>query len=422
MILQQLSDFINTFVRKMTGHPSIAFVGLGSMGYGMASNLFKSGFDVIGYDVYQPAMERFASTGGKCARTPAIAVAKSEFFICMVASSTQANPLLFDKEDGAVVAMPRNATILMCSTVAPAYIEEIQRTLAEVGRSDICLIDCPVSGGPGRAANGTLSIFSSGSDDHMEHARKILECMSSNLYRIPGGLGGGSRAKLIHQIFAGVNIAMASEAMGLAAQAGLDLAKTFHELRASEASSWMFENRVPHILNPDLGPYSAMTIITKDVGIITSTGRLLNFPLPMISSAEQLYLMAITKGLHREDDCALIRLYLPDGSNSTDSSGFAPKPAEGFSISASEIGDLMIGVHTAALAEAMSFCDRLGIDSTLMHDIVAQAAGTSKAFVKVFKQMQATKWSLIACPEVDDAMRRAVSHLCSKFTLAELDY
>ena len=149
--------------------------------------------------------------------------------------------------------------------MAPAYIGWLIKALGEVGRSDIHLLDCPVSGGTGRAANGTLSIFASGQDSHFDHAYPILECMSSKLYRIPGDLGGGSKVKMIHQIFAGVNIAMASEAMGLAAAAEVNTTEAFETLRDSEGGSWMFGNRVPHMLNPNLPAYSAVTIIAKDV-------------------------------------------------------------------------------------------------------------------------------------------------------------
>ena len=117
----------------------------------------------------------------------------------------------------------------------------------------------------GRAADGTLSIFASGDDAHLANVRSILECLSAKLYTVPGGLGGGSNTKLIHQVFAGINIAMASEAMGLAAAAGFNTRQAFEELRASDGNSWMFENRVPHMLNPELPPYSAITIIAKDV-------------------------------------------------------------------------------------------------------------------------------------------------------------
>ena len=244
--------------------PTVAFAGLGAMGYGMAAHLLNSDFPVVGYDVYSPLMDRFVAQGGAVARTPREAVKEADILICMVATSVQATALFFDEIIGAVRGLRSDATIIMCATVAPLYIEELRKRLGEF-RSDIHLIDSPVSGGAGRAANGTLSILSSGEEAHLDYASSVLECMSSKLYRIPGGLGGGSKAKMIHQIFAGVNIAMASEAMGLAATAGFNTREAFDELRIRDGNSWMFSNRVPHMLDPALGPYSAINIIAKDV-------------------------------------------------------------------------------------------------------------------------------------------------------------
>ena len=383
------------------------------MGYGMAAHLIKSGFPVTGYDPYQPSLDRFAAAGGQTAKTAQEAAKDTEFFICMVANSLQATPLLLDIDNGAVAAMPKNSIILMCSTVAPAYVDEIRRGLDEVGRPDIGLIDSPVSGGAVRAADGTLSIFSSGKDAHLTAAQTILSCMSGKLYKIPGGLGGGSKAKLVHQIFAGINIAMASEAMGLAAKAGLDTQKAFEELNEGVGRSWMFGNRVPHMLDPTLPPYSAMTIIAKDVGIITSTSRAFKFSLPLLSTSEQLYSTAIASGWGKDDDCVLVRLYLPGQPNLV-TQQVKRKAYTGTSvISVEDIKNLMVAVHLAAASEAMLFCKILGIESDLMFDIVTNAAGASAVFDKNFKDMQRYNWLLKGMPGAEGIRNGLVNNKLS---------
>lgn len=185
--------------------------------------------------------------------------------------------------------------------------------------------------------------------------------------------------------------------MGLAAAAGLDTKRVFEELRQGEGASWMFGNRVPFMLEPGLGRYSAVTIIAKDVGIVAGTARAETFPLPMVAVAEQLFLSAIGAGWGAEDDCVVVRLYLPGRPRLvTERAG---KASEGSldptsTINVDDITDLMVGVHLAAMSEAMAFCETLGVDSALMYDIVSNAAGASNVFGKYFGRMRERGWGL----------------------------
>jgi 3-hydroxyisobutyrate dehydrogenase len=395
--------------KMSSSKPALAFAGLGAMGFGMAAHLVKSGFPVVGYDVYAPAMQKLVAAGGKSSKTPRDVAQEVEFFVCMVANSIQATPLLFDSETGAVGGLKKDATIIMCSTVAPAYIAELRSRLDDIGRADVRLIDAPVSGGAARAANGTLSIFSSGREPDLANAHAILDCMAGKLYNVPGGIGAGSNAKLIHQIFAGINIAMASEAMGLAAAAGLDTQKAFDYLKESEGNSWMFSNRVPYMLNPGSPPYSAITIIAKDVAIITSTSRAKKFPLPLLSTAEQLYLTGISAGWGKEDDCVIVRLYLPGRGDLVAKQAGVPTEASTASLVTVEtVKDLMVGVHLAAVAETMKFSEHLGLDTDLVYDIVSNAAGASAAFVMGFEEMRRGGWSLKSFKGVSGVRDRLV--------------
>lgn len=389
--------------------PMVAFAGLGAMGFGMASHLVKSGFPVLAYDIYPPSIDKLVAVGGKAAATPQDAVRDVDFLVCMVPKIDDAMHLLFDPASGAVPSMRKNASLLMTSTVAPADILMLLSRLKEAERSDVRLIDCPVSGGAGRAANGTLSIFASGNDAHLDTTQSILDCMSSKLYRVPGGLGGGSKAKLIHQIFAGVNIAMASEAMSLAAMAGLNTQQAFDKLSQGDGSSWMFCNRAPHMLDPSLPPYSAVAIIKKDVAIISKTIGEYDFRLPLLARSEELYQDCSALGWEREDDCVVVRLYLPGQPNLVAEHAKSWKGQDQPRMSIDEIESLMIGVHLAVINEAMCFCEKLGIDTDLMFDIVSNAAGSSAVFVKHFQQMQEDAWLLRSVPGVFDLRDRLVS-------------
>jgi len=291
----------------------VGFAGLGAMGFGMATNLVKLGHSVTGFDVYEPTLARFKAQGGLTALSPRNAAEGNEVFICMVANAQQVQAVLFESEDGAVRGLPNDAVLLLCSTVPPAYLKEVQAYLVECGRSDICLVDCPVSGGSVRAAQGTLSIFSSGTPDSLERGHRILSDLSdpAKLYLIPGGIGMGSNVKAAHQVCAGIHIAVSSEAMGLAAKAGLNTREVFEFIKGAGGNSWMFSNRVPHMLDNDQVGYSAIDIILKDMGIVMSSARLQGFPLPLSAAAEQLYITAAARGMGRQDDCDLVSLYIP---------------------------------------------------------------------------------------------------------------
>lgn len=383
-----------------TSKPKVVFAGLDAMGYCMASHLLASEFPVIGYDVYQPAVLKLVAEGGQSANTPREAAKDVPFFICMVANSVQVKSLLFDETVGAVHAMPINATILMCSTFVPSYIDELRQCLDAIGRDDIRLIDSPLLGGVVSATNGTLSVLASGRDTYLADAESILECLSGRLHKVAGGPGAASRARLIHQIFAGMHIAVASEAMGLAAAAGLNTSAAFEALKDGDGASLMFNMRVPHMLDPSLPAYSAMTSIANDVGIVTSAGREYRFPLPLMSTAEQLYVKAISAGWGKEDDSVLVRLYLPGRENLVEHEAKPLHYSESPSVDVEDIRNLMTCAHLVTMTEAMSFCEHLGIDTDIMFDIVAHSAGASAVFLKAFKGMQKDEWSLKSVPNI----------------------
>ncbi|PMD38612.1 3-hydroxyisobutyrate dehydrogenase [Hyaloscypha variabilis F] len=299
----------------------VAFVGLGAMGFGMASHLVKKGYDVIGYDVYKPTCVRFQQAGGRVAQSPREAALEAKTLICMVTSSQQVDSVLFDSENGAVEVLPLNASIIICSTVQSAYLTEIRSRLDCIGRNDISLVDSPVSGGTVRAAKGTLTILVSASPGALRQHRGILSDLSEKLFIIPGGIGAASNVKMVNQLLAGVHIAAAAEAMGLAVRMGLNTRRVYEIIVNAAGNSWMFENRVPHMLDNDWTPRSALDIFVKDMGIVTSSARLQGFPLPLASAAEQLYLSASLSGYGKEDDSGLVRLFTPGNESAVHDNG-----------------------------------------------------------------------------------------------------
>jgi 3-hydroxyisobutyrate dehydrogenase len=358
--------------------PAVSFIGLGAMGFGLATNLVKKGFPVTGFDVWAPTLERFRQAGGSSAATPAEAVAGKPLCVVMVATAQQAQSVLLEGDAPAVPALPTGATLLICSTVPAAYVQGLAEQLASLGRQDISLVDCPVSGGAIRAADGTLSIMAGATETAISKATELLQAMSDpkKLYLVaaPNGVGAGSNLKMCHQVLAAVQILSASEALGFASHLGLDLNKASNGILRSNGASWMFENRLPRLLAPDPKPVaSAVTIILKDAGIITSEARRYAFPTPMTSVAEQVYLTALGRGWGADDDASMLRMYSEGVGKVGPVKGQARTEDDKLRL----VVDLLKGIHLCSAAEAIAFASHVGLDLDQVFDLCTNAAGGS---------------------------------------------
>ncbi|CAN9121524.1 unnamed protein product [Alternaria alternata] len=362
----------------MSSKPEIGFCGLGAMGMGMATHLVKQGYPVTGFDLYPPSLEKFKAAGG----TPSTSLSESAkdkpFYIVMVAAAWQAQPALFDK-DGIVGALPKGATLLLCSTVPSAYAKSVEKELVDIGRDDILFIDAPVSGGAGRAADGTLSIMAGASSVAFEKGQWLLEEMSapSKLFIVDGGIGAGSNMKMVHQVLAAVQILALSEAYGFAARLGLNGKDVYDKVLGSTGWSWMFENRSQRTLKEDYFPgASAVTIILKDTGIITSTARSVAFPATLCSAAEQVYFSALDRGWGANDDAGIVRLWTSEPVTSIQSS----LSAEDKEAKLQLVVNLLTGIHLVSAAEAICLAKHVGIPLAQFYELACDAAGGSSMF------------------------------------------
>ncbi len=257
----------------MSIKPNVGFVGLGAMGIGMAKHLLHEGFQVTGCDVDERAIQDFRASGGQVTRNARAIlenVPDCHVLVIMVANAEQASSVLFDDQKGCALGLPRNAAVLLCITAAPECAISIRAVLNGMGRDDIVSLDCPVSGGANRAANGTLSILVSGSTELPENTAQVLQVLSSNLYHVPGPPGSAFALKMIHQILVGSHIVAANEVMGLAAVGGLDFSMVYSAVMSSDAASWLYGERVSHLQDLERPPYSSLAIILKDMVSLTN--------------------------------------------------------------------------------------------------------------------------------------------------------
>jgi 3-hydroxyisobutyrate dehydrogenase len=283
----------------------IGFIGLGAMGAGMAASLIRAGFAVTGYDLRQAARDRLVEHGGGAAESPRAAATHSELLVVMVVNDTQVDEVLFGGQ-GAAAALAAGATVMLSSTVPAAYVRSLAERLAERG---LHLLDAPVSGGAVAAERGELTIMAAGPDAAFAAADAALEACAKQVYRLGAAPGVGSTVKAVNQLLAGINLVTAAEGMAFGVALGADPKVLYDVIRNAAGGSWMFENRVPHMLDDDYAPRSAVDIWVKDLGLVLDTGKALRMPLPMAAAAHQVVMMAAAKGLGPIDDAGFVKVY-----------------------------------------------------------------------------------------------------------------
>ena len=283
----------------------VGLIGLGAMGRGMAASLRRRGHEVHVHDVRAEAMRDFTAQGGHACGSPAEVARACEVVISVVVNAGQTEAVLFG-EGGAARAMRPGSVFVMCSTVDPGWSIALEKRLESQG---LLYLDAPISGGAAKAASGEITMMTSGKPQAYEKCQAALDAMAGRVYRLGDRAGPGSTVKIVNQLLAGVHIAAAAEAMALGIRAGADPAAVYEVITHSAGNSWMFENRMPHVLAADYTPLSAVDIFVKDLGIVLDTARASKFPLPLASTAHQMFMQASSAGYGKQDDAAVIKIF-----------------------------------------------------------------------------------------------------------------
>ena len=284
---------------------NIGVVGLGAMGRGMAASLRRAGWNVHVCDVRLEAAQAFAADGGVACASPAELAAHCEVIVSVVVNAAQTDTVLFG-DGGAAAAMQPGSLFIMCSTVDPNVSVQFEQRLAALG---LLYLDAPISGGAAKAASGEMTMMTSGTPAAYAKAGSALEAMAAKVYRLGDQAGNGSKVKIINQLLAGVHIAAAAEAMALGLREGVKAEDIYEVITHSAGNSWMFENRMAHVLAADYTPLSAVDIFVKDLGLVLDTARASKFPLPLAATAHQMFMQASTAGYAKEDDSAVIKIF-----------------------------------------------------------------------------------------------------------------
>lgn len=290
------------------GGKVLGVVGLGSMGFGAAISAHRRGVETWGLDTRAQARERFAAEGGRVAASLDELAAACDVVVVLVVDAAQTEQVLFGDGSSASLAsrLKPGSVVVASATVDPALPPQWAARLADRG---LHLIDGPVSGGAKKAAEGEMTVMASGTPEAFAAAGGALDAIAGKVYRLGDRAGIGSTVKMVNQHLAGVHIAAACEAMALGMRAGADPRQLYDVICHSAGMSWMFQNRVPHILDGDYTPLSSVNIFVKDLGIVLDAARKLQFPLPLAAAAHQLYLATAAAGHGGEDDAAVVKFY-----------------------------------------------------------------------------------------------------------------
>jgi L-threonate 2-dehydrogenase len=284
---------------------TVGLIGLGAMGSGMAKSLRRAGFAPRVFDVRKEVADAFALEGGTACASPTALAKECQVIISVVVNAAQTESVLFG-ENGCANAMQPGSVFVMCSTVDPNWSIALEARLAALG---ILYVDAPISGGAARAASGEMTMMSAGKPEAYALAEPFLRAMTGTLYKLGDKAGAGSKVKVINQLLAGVHIAAAAEAMALGLREGVDPAALYEVITHSAGNNWMFENRMAHVLAADYTPLSAVDIFVKDLGLVLDMARSSKFPLPLSSTAHQMFMQASTAGFAKEDDSAVIKIF-----------------------------------------------------------------------------------------------------------------
>jgi len=283
----------------------VGVIGLGSMGMGAALSLLRAGLKVTGCDPRAAARDEFIAAGGAAVGSAAELPQGTEALVVLVVNATQTEAALFGPE-GALPRLAPGAVVLSSATMAPDAARAIAARLEEAG---MLPLDAPVSGGAVKAREGAMTVMAAGSAAAFDKAAPVLEAIAAKVWRLGEAPGLGATVKVVHQLLAGVHIAVAAEAMALGIRAGADPKVLYDVVTSAAGNSWMFENRMARVLTGDDAPRSAVDIFVKDLGLVAEMARSLGFPVPLAAQAQQLFTAAHAMGQGQKDDGFVIRVW-----------------------------------------------------------------------------------------------------------------
>ena len=282
----------------------IGFIGLGIMGKPMAKNLLKAGYPLTVYDIVPDKAEEVVEAGAKAGLSSKDVAEKSEIVITMLPNSPEVKEAVLGKNGVLEGAKPGTILIDM-SSIAPLASKEVAEKAKEKG---VTVLDAPVSGGEPKAIKGTLAIMVGGPQETFDEVEDILSAMGASVTRV-GEIGSGNMTKLANQIIVALNIAAMSEAMVLAAKAGVNAEKVFQAIRGGLAGSTVLDAKMPLVLEGNFKPGFRIELHIKDLANALDTAHEVGAPVPLSIAVMEVMQALKMDGKGADDHGGIIQFY-----------------------------------------------------------------------------------------------------------------
>ena len=282
---------------------TVGIVGVGNMGGAMAQRLGTLGWAPWVHDIDAAKVENLKPFGALAPESIHHAASTSVATIICVVDAVQTRDILFGPQAIAPHLRPGHVVVL-CPTIAP---EDVEAIAAQLGALGVDTIDAPMSGGPARARDGSMSLLVAGAKAVVARCEPLLQALSSKVFRISERPGDGARTKLVNNLLAGINLVGAAEVMALARRMGLDLERTLDVIGQSSGQSWIASDRMRRAIAGDLAPRAHMTLLAKDTRLAQQAARSVGFEGPLGPLAAQVFAAALDAGLADMDDGALLQ-------------------------------------------------------------------------------------------------------------------
>lgn len=283
----------------------VGVIGTGAMGMGVVRSLVRHRIHTFTRDIRPEANAEAAALGATPTDSPSDLATRVDTAILLVVDERQIEEVLFGSS-GAAASFRRGSTVIVSSTVDPLFVADLGPRLEQYG---VGVLDAPVSGGPAKAADGTMTMMLSGDANLRERCADLLSRIAGHVFAVGDRPGQAATYKIVNNLLAATNLAAGAEALALAMRAGIDAKTALQVINASSGASWIVADRMPRALSGDTNVHAAVKLLTKDVGIAVQLAARLGADTPSARIAQRAFQDAVAAGWAEDDDAMLLKLF-----------------------------------------------------------------------------------------------------------------